>query len=186
MTTTQHSTERKNRKKGHIMSTATTAKTKNAPTPKGKAVMAGKKKKKTAADRAADRAGKAQARAKEAQTSSTLPLGDRIRIRWGAGGAKALYGFIRGVLLVATVLLSWILALFAASNVAPNLMLVISETSGLKADAAFDQVLVSWVAPSLVLILLLTALVIAVVAWLWKTQIKLGAKARRALLGEDS
>lgn len=185
MTTTQHSTERKNRKKGHIMSTATTAKTKNAPTPKGKAVMAGKKKK-TAADRAADRAGKAQARAKEAQTSSTLPLGDRIRIRWGAGGAKALYGFIRGVLLGATVLLSWILALFAASNVAPNLMLVISETSGLKADAAFDQVLVSWVAPSLVLILLLTALVIAVVAWLWKTQIKLGAKARRALLGEDS
>lgn len=185
MTTTQHSTERKNRKKGHIMSTATTAKTKNAPTPKGKAVMAGKKKK-TAADRAADRAGKAQARAKEAQTSSTLPLGDRIRIRWGAGGAKALYGFIRGVLLGATVLLSWILALFAASNVAPNLMLVISETSGLKADAAFNQVLVSWVAPSLVLILLLTALVIAVVAWLWKTQIKLGAKARRALLGEDS
>lgn len=147
--------------------------------------MAGKKKK-TAADRAADRAGKAQARAKEAQTSSTLPLGDRIRIRWGAGGAKALYGFIRGVMLAATVFASWILALFAASNVAPNLMLVISETSGLKADAAFNQVLVSWIAPSLVLILLLTALVIAVVAWLWKTQIKLGAKARRALLGEDN
>lgn len=165
------------------MSTATATKT--TATTKGKKPMAGKNKP-SAAERAAQRADKAQARAKEAQSASTIPLGDRIRIRFGETGAKGVYGFVRGVLLVATVFLSWILALFAATNLTPNLMLVVSESSGLKANAAFDQVLVSWIAPSLVLVLLVTALVIAVVTWLWKTQRKLGDKARRALLGEDS
>lgn len=154
------------------------------------AIRQGKKttmsKKQSASDRAAQRASKAEARAKEAQRSATIPLGDRIRIRWGLNGAKAVLGFVRGGLLLFTVVFSWILALFAATNVAPNLMFVVSETSGLKSNAAFDQVLVSWIAPSLVLILLLTALVIAVVAWVWKAQRRLGDRARRALLGEDS
>lgn len=157
--------------------TATVTKPKDAKT--GKKGSAVGESKKTKASQAAAK------RAEEAKQTAQIPWGDRMRIRWGDGGAKALFGFIRGILITAVGLVSWLIALFAATGVAPNLVMVVFRGAGIDGDTPFNTILISWVAPSLVLLALLVALVIVAVRSLWRLRTRLDRRAKASLLGED-
>jgi uncharacterized membrane protein len=134
---------------------------------------------KSAAQRAAE--------AKQADTVGTAaPLGTRIRARVGESGARSVLAAVRAGLVVASGLVSYVLAMFVAVTVVPNLFVVVSTGTGVGPSSPLELQLVHWLAPSLFLIGLVFVLVLVVVRSLWLAQRRLGERARRALLGDEA
>lgn len=140
---------------------------------------------KSAAQRAAET--KQAAEAKQAGTGGTAtPLGARIRARAGESGARSVLRVVRAGLMIASGLASYVLAMFVAVTVVPNLFVVVSTGTGIGPSSPLELQLVHWLAPSLFLIGLVFVLVLVVVRSLWLAQRRLGEKARRALLGDEA
>ncbi|MDE3723958.1 hypothetical protein PWG71_21420 [Nocardiopsis sp. N85] len=139
--------------------------------------------KKSAAQRAAE--AKQAAEAKEADTGGTaVPLGARIRARVGESGARSVLVAVRAGLMIGSGLAGYVLAMFVAVTVVPNLFVVVSTGTGVGPTSPLELQLVHWLAPSLFLIGLVFVLVLVAVRSLWLAQRRLGEKARRALLGD--
>jgi hypothetical protein len=142
---------------------------------------------KSAAQRAAEAKQAAEAKRAEADTGGTAsPLGTRIRARVGESGARSVLAAVRAGLMVASALASYVLAMFVAVTVVPNLFVVVSTGTGVGPSSPLELQLVHWLAPSLFLIGLVFVLVLVVVRSLWLAQRRLGERARRALLGDEA
>ncbi|MBB6121579.1 hypothetical protein [Nocardiopsis algeriensis] len=134
---------------------------------------------KSAAQRAAE--------AKQADIGGSAPsLGTRIRARVGDSGARSVLVAVRAGLAIASGLAGYVLAMFAAVTVVPNLFVVVSTGTGVGPTSPLELQLMHWLAPSLFLIGLVFVLVLVAVRSLWSAQRRLGDKARSALLGDEA
>lgn len=120
------------------------------------------------------------------QNVATSSLGARIRARLGQGGAHSLMLTTRIGLMVLSGLAGYVVAMFAAVTVVPNIFLMVATGTGVGPASPLETQLAHWLAPSLFLIGLAFVLVLVVVRWLWRAQRRLSEKARRALLGEEA
>ncbi|WP_017605621.1 hypothetical protein [Nocardiopsis alkaliphila] len=112
-------------------------------------------------------------------------LGARIRARLGPGGARSLMLATRIGSMVVSGLAGYVVAMFAAVTVVPNVFLMVATGTGIGPASPLETQLAHWLAPSLFLIGLIFVLVLVVVRWLWRAQRRLSEKVRRALLGEE-
>ncbi|MFE1170359.1 hypothetical protein [Nocardiopsis sp. NPDC058789] len=113
------------------------------------------------------------------------PLGARIRARLGQSGAGSLLVFARAGLMLGTGAIIYVVAMFAAVTVVPNVFLMVSGGSGIGPSSPLEMQVTYWLTPALFLNGLIFVLVVVVARWLWRAQRRLGEKARRSLLGEE-
>jgi hypothetical protein len=118
--------------------------------------------------------------------AAVSPLGGRIRARMGESGARTVLTAVRTGLMAASSLASYVVAMFAAVTVVPNLFAMVSAGTGVGPGSPLEMQLAHWLAPSLFLIGLVFVLVVVVVRSLWLAQRRLGERARRALLGDGA
>ncbi|MEU3016595.1 hypothetical protein ABZ635_04260 [Nocardiopsis sp. NPDC007018] len=158
------------------------------------APLTGKKKAESAATASAKRERKRLARKQPEQRAAAsqqerkdavkLPLGARVRARFGESGTRSLLWGIRAALVFGVALLSYVGAMFVAVTVVPNVFLVVSSGTGVGPASPFEMQMAYWLSPSLFLIGLIFVLVLVAVRWLWRAQRRVAERARRALLGE--
>ncbi|WP_049576767.1 hypothetical protein [Nocardiopsis sp. SBT366] len=110
----------------------------------------------------------------------------RTRARLGEKGMQSLVVAARAGLIFSTCFAVYVLAMFIAVTVVPNVFLMVATGTGIGPAAPLEMQLAHWLAPSLFLIGLIFVLVLVVARWLWRAQRRLGEKARRALLGEEA
>ncbi|MFD6952060.1 hypothetical protein A6A08_02530 [Nocardiopsis sp. TSRI0078] len=134
---------------------------------------------KSAAQRAAE------AKQADADRAAT-PLGARLRARLGESGARSLLALVRAGLVVGSGLVGYVLAMFAAVTVVPNLFVMVAAGTGVGPTSSLEMQLAHWLAPSVFLIGLVFVLVLVAMRALWRAQLRLAERARRALLGEQA
>ncbi|WP_431872675.1 hypothetical protein [Nocardiopsis eucommiae] len=118
--------------------------------------------------------------------SARPPLAARIRTRLGHSGTRALLVVVRSGLRFGAVAATYVLGMFAAVTVVPNVFLMVSGGSGVGPASPLEMQVTYWLVPSLFLIGLIFVLVLVVARWLWRAQGGLATKARRSLLGEEA
>ncbi|NYH53019.1 hypothetical protein HNR06_002608 [Nocardiopsis arvandica] len=131
---------------------------------------------KSAAQRAAE------AKQADADRAAT-PLGARLRARLGESGARSLVAFVRAGLVIGSGLAGYVLAMFAAVTVVPNLFVMVAAGTGVGPTSSLEMQLAHWLAPSVFLIGLVFVLVLVAMRALWRAQLRLAERTRRALLG---
>ncbi|OLT27041.1 hypothetical protein BJF83_19510 [Nocardiopsis sp. CNR-923] len=135
--------------------------------------------KKSAAQRAAE------AKQADADRAAT-PLGVRLRARLGESGTRSVLALVRVGLVLGSGLVCYVLAMFAAVTVVPNLFVMVAAGTGVGPTSSLEMQLAHWLAPSVFLIGLVFVLVLVVMRALWRAQLRLAERARRALLGEQA
>lgn len=108
----------------------------------------------------------------------------KLRFRWGTKGAKTLAFIVRAVLFVVTFFVIWLVALGIASSMVPNIVSMVSESSGLTLEDRLDLVLVGWVLPAMFLLGLLFVATCALFWWIWRVHLRLGNRFKAYVLGE--
>lgn len=114
------------------------------------------------------------------------PLGARIRSRLGRSGTRVLLTVVLSGLRFGAGAIIYVLGMFAAVTVVPNVFLMVSGGSGVGPSSPLEVQLTYWLVPSLFLIGLIFVLVLVAARWLWRAQRRMAAKARRSLLGEEA
>lgn len=126
--------------------------------------------------------GKAQA----VREMRELTAGDRTRIRMGKAGTKALSLMVRGISMVAVLMVSYLVAFFMAVKLVPNLMAAVQQGTGVTTSMSIDVVLAGWVVPSVFLVACLFAVLVLAVRWLLKQRRTLLARMDASLFRLDN
>ncbi|KOX14016.1 hypothetical protein [Nocardiopsis sp. NRRL B-16309] len=126
----------------------------------------------------------AEAKQADADRAAT-PSDARLRARLGESGSRSLLALVRGGLVAGSALASYVLAMFAAVTVVPNLFVMVAAGTGVGPTSPLEMQLAHWLAPSVFLIGLVFVLVLIGMRALWRAQLRLAERARHALLGEE-
>lgn len=84
-----------------------------------------------------------------ASSSPSFTLGDRVFLKFGQLGTRALHLFAAGVLRVLVLFVDYLIVLFTAVNVLPNIAVLIQQGTGVTLDARIDAVIAGWLLPVL-------------------------------------
>lgn len=120
------------------------------------------------------------------QNGAAVSWGTRIRARLGPSGARSVLMAVRAGLMFVSASAGYVVAMFAAVTVVPNVFLMVAAGTGIGPASPLEMQLAHWLTPSLFLIGLIFVLVLMVVRWLWRVQRRLAAKARHSLLGQKA
>ncbi|KIA73394.1 hypothetical protein ANMWB30_23210 [Arthrobacter sp. MWB30] len=83
-----------------------------------------------------------------ASSFATSPgLGERVFLRFGRVGSGVLYRLLAVVLAIVVMLLDYLLVMFTAVSVVPNIAVLIQQGTGVTIDARIDAVIAGWLLP---------------------------------------
>lgn len=137
---------------------------------------------KPSAPESAKKTKKRAGQTKSSHRDTSLPFGQRVRLRLGERTTGAVVLLIRSVLFVLLALVTWLLSLGVAASVVPDVVGMVATASGAESGSLTEEGALIYVGlPSLFLIGLLFVLVCVVIRALWRIHLRIGDKAARAL-----
>jgi hypothetical protein len=103
-----------------------------------------------------------------ASTVRDKTVGDRIYGKLGALGTGVLYRVVATVLLALVIFLDYVLVLFTAVNMLPNVAVLVQQGTGVSLDSRIDAVVAGWLLPVLFIAAALLVAEIVLMRGLWR------------------
>lgn len=116
-----------------------------------------------------------------AAVSRPLTLGDRIFLKLGPQGARAIKLSTALVLFALVMLLDYLIVLFTAVNVLPNIAALIQQGTGVTLEARLDMVIAGWLIPVLFIVAAVLVAEIFLMRRLWRLASFLSQAVGRSL-----
>lgn len=124
-----------------------------------------------------------------APSAARLTLGDRVFLKLGRFGAKAVYRLISAALLTLVLLADYLLVLFTAVNVVPNIGVLVQQGTGMTMDLRPDAWIAGWLIPVLFIVAAVFVAEIFFMRRLWRFamgRIKAVRESLFRLAGQES
>ncbi|MGY4541214.1 hypothetical protein ACVWY0_001123 [Arthrobacter sp. UYNi723] len=106
--------------------------------------------------------------APSASSSRQLTLGDRVYLKFGRFGTKVIHRLASVAVLALVLFVDYLLVLFTAVNVLPNIAVLIQQGTGVTLDARIDAVIAGWLIPVLFIVAAVLVGEIVVMRRLWR------------------
>lgn len=106
--------------------------------------------------------------APSSSSSTQLSLGDRVYLKFGRFGTKVIHRLASVALLALVLFVDYLLVLFTAVNVLPNIAVLIQQGTGVTLDARIDAVIAGWLIPVLFIVAAVLVGEIVVMRRLWR------------------
>lgn len=110
-----------------------------------------------------------------------LSLGDRLFLRFGRIGAATVHRVALLAMLALVVVLSYLMVLFSAVSIVPNLAVLVQQGTGITLEMRLDAVVAGWLLPVLFLVAALLVAEVFVVRAMWRTARGAGRRLKKAL-----
>lgn len=101
---------------------------------------------------------------------ASSPLVESLRSRLGPTGIKAFSKAVRTAMIVGNVFVSYVVAVFLASEVVPRIAALVQNTSGVSLDQSVDLVVAHWLLPVVFLSAAMFAVMFVALRSLWRFQ----------------
>lgn len=128
---------------------------------------------------------------KTSNTPSTAPvqarpaLGEWVFLKFGRSGAKLIHRLSAVALRTAVLFFDYLLVLFTAVNVLPNVAALVQQGTGVSVDMRIDVVLAGWLIPVIFIAAAILVGEVFVMGRLWRFASRLSRKIERALLRDE-
>lgn len=103
-----------------------------------------------------------------ASTTTQPTLGDRVYLKFGRFGTKVIHRLASVAMLALVLFLDYLIVLFTAVNVLPNIAVLIQQGTGVTLDARIDAVIAGWLIPVLFIVAAVLVGEIVVMRRLWR------------------
>lgn len=113
---------------------------------------------------------------------SGFTLGDRIYLRFGRFGARTIHRIVTVVLLALVLFADYLIVLFTAVNVIPNIAALVQQGTGVTLEARLDAVLAGWLIPVLFIVAMVLVAEVFLLRQLWRSAMKLTRRIGHSLL----
>lgn len=100
--------------------------------------------------------------------AAPLTLGDRLFLKLGRFGTKAVHRLIAAAMVVMVLLADYVLVLFTAVNVVPNIAVLIQQGTGVTMEMRPDAVVAGWLIPVLFIVAAVFVAEIFAMRRLWR------------------
>ena len=114
---------------------------------------------------------------------ASSPLVEGLRSRLGPTGIKAFSKAVRTAMIVGNVFVSYIVAVFLASEAVPRIAALVQNTSGVSLDQSVDLVVAHWLLPVVFLSAAMFAVMFVALRSLWRFQRRWAWRLDAALVG---
>lgn len=114
----------------------------------------------------------------------SLPVGDRLYLRFGRRGCVNIVLLLRAAMFFVFLLVSMAASFTMAIYAVPESMVIITDATGVGPGDAFPIMMMGVLLPGLFMVGMLVALTFSMIVVLWKASVRIGDKARDAMLGE--
>lgn len=86
--------------------------------------------------------------------SAAVPasLGDKIFLKFGRIGTRLIHRILAAALLLLVLFADYLIVLFTAMNLVPNIAVLVQQATGVTLDARLDAVVAGWLLPVLFLV----------------------------------
>ena len=108
-------------------------------------------------------------------------FGDRIYLRFGRFGTSAIHRLVSAALLGLVLLADYLIVLFTAVNVLPNIAVLIQHGTGVTLEARIDAVIAGWLIPVLFIAAAVLVAEVFLMRKLWRSATGLNRRLRRSL-----
>lgn len=115
----------------------------------------------------------------------SLPLGDRLYLRFGRRGCINIVLLLRAVMFFAFLLIAITASFTMAIYAVPESMMIITDATGVGPGDSFPLMMMGVLLPGLFMVGMLVALTFSMIVVLWKAMVRLGDRAREAMLGAE-
>lgn len=125
----------------------------------------------------------------ERQLATEMPklgFADRLRLRFGQGGATTIAVGVRIALYSAALVISWVTALAVAVRLVPDVIGMILSSIEIPQGAPVEQLVISWVIPALFVAGLLLVVLWTVLRLLWRGTHRLAQRVHHRLTADPS
>jgi small neutral amino acid transporter SnatA (MarC family) len=85
-------------------------------------------------------------------SAGAFTFGDRVFLKFGPQGTRAIYLFMAFLLLALVFFVDYLLVLFTAVNVVPNIAVLIQQGTGVTPEMRIDAVIAGWLLPVLFIV----------------------------------
>ena len=118
-----------------------------------------------------------------ALASSAAPstFGDRIYLRFGKLGTTVIHRLVSAALLGLVLFADYLIVLFTAVNVLPNIAVLIQHGTGVTLEARMDAVIAGWLIPVLFIAAAVLVAEIFLMRKLWRSATDVTRRLRRSL-----
>lgn len=113
--------------------------------------------------------------------TSGFTLGDRIYLKFGMFGARTLHRIVTVALLALVLFADYLIVLFTAVNVIPNIAALVQQGTGVTLEARLDTVLAGWLIPVLFIVAMVLVAEIFLLRQLWRSAMKLSRRIGASL-----
>lgn len=121
-----------------------------------------------------------------AAATGGLSLGDRLFLRFGRVGAATVHRVALLAMLALVVVLSYLMVLFSAVSIVPNLAVLVQQGTGITLEMRLDAVVAGWLLPVLFLVAALLVAEVFLVRAMWRTARVAGRRLKKALFRLDA
>jgi hypothetical protein len=118
-------------------------------------------------------------------TAEIFTFGDRVFLKFGPQGTRAIYLFVAFLLLVLVLFVDYLLVLFTAVNVVPNIAVLVQQGTGITPDMRIDAVIAGWLLPVLFIVAAVLVGEVFMMRRLWRFARGFIQSMRRSLFRVD-
>lgn len=87
-----------------------------------------------------------------AAVGKDFTFGDRLYLKFGRFGTRVIHRAVAAVLLALVLFLDYLIVLFTAVNVVPNIAALVQQGTGVTMDLRLDAVIAGWLLPTVFII----------------------------------
>lgn len=120
-----------------------------------------------------------------ASASVRASLGDRIFLKFGRTGTAVIHRITAAALLALVLFADYLIVLFTAVNVVPNIAVLVQQGTGVTLDARIDAVVAGWLLPVLFIVAAALVAEVFLLRRLWIAALGLTRRIKQSLFRLD-
>jgi hypothetical protein len=118
-------------------------------------------------------------------SADSFTLADRVYLKFGRFGTTVIHRLVSVALVALVLVADYLLVLFTAVNVLPNIAVLIQQGTGVTLNARLDMVIAGWLIPVLFIVAAVLVAEIFLMRRLWRAATGLSRTLGRALFALD-